>query len=374
MKIAFCNNNLSGFYAFRKDIAKYFHQQGHEVILLYPQLTEDHNYLARLSPYCRCIPVSMQPSRQNAFEDYALYKEIKRIYIKERPDIVFNYTIKPNIYSGLAAHSLGIKVVSMMAGLGYVFSGNSIKKRMMRLFYQYGLSVADKVVVLNKSNYETILDSYVDREKLFLFPGGEGVNMSEYPYKENCFDEVHFLMVARLLYDKGYQEFVDAAKIVKRQYPDVHFELLGALSEESPTGVPKAQLEEDIRNGAIEYLGVTNNVPSVVSREGVVVVVASFYMEGMNRALMEACSMGRPIITTDMPGCREMVENGKSGFCIKPHDVRSLAEACLHFISLSEMEKREMSKASFEKCKSQFDVKSVINYYNQIIADLLPDS
>lgn len=374
MKIAFCNNNLSGFYSFRKDIAINFHQQGHEVILLYPQLTEDPNCLARLSPYCRCIPISMQPNRQNVFEDYALYKEIKRIFDKERPDIVFNYTIKPNIYSGLAAHSLGIKVVSMMAGLGYVFCGNSIKKKLMRMLYRFGLCAADKVIVLNKHSYDTIVGKYVNKDKLVLFPGGEGVNMSEYPYKENTFDEIHFLMVARLLYDKGYKEFVDAAKIVKKQYPNAHFELLGALSEDSPTGVPKAQLEEDIRNGAIEYLGVTDNVPSVASREGVVVVVASFYMEGMNRALMEACSMGRPIITTDMPGCREMVENGKSGFCIKPHDAHSLAEACLRFISLPEMEKRKMAKASYEKCKLQFDVKRVIDYYNQIIADLLPDS
>ena len=122
----------------------------------------------------------------------------------------------------------------------------------------------------------------------------------------------------------------------------------------------------------IEYLGVTDDVPRIVSRDGVVVVVASFYMEGMNRALMEACSMGRPIITTDMPGCREMVENGKSGFCIKPHDAQSLADACLRFISLPEIEKRKMAKASYEKCKSQFDVRNVIDYYNQIIADLIP--
>lgn len=371
MKIAFCNNNIFGFYVFRKDIARHFFEQGHEIILLYPENAEDFGFLPKLSAFCRCIPISMQPNRQNILKDYALYKEIKKIYKRERPDIVFNYTIKPNIYSGLAARSLGIKVVSMMAGLGYAFSDNSIKKRLMRMFYQYGLNAADRVIVLNQNNYDTIVNRYVNENRLILFPGGEGVNMSEYPYKENHFNEIHFLMIARLLYDKGYQEFVDASKIVKKQYPDVHFELLGSLSEDSPTGVPKEQLDEDIRSGLVEYLGVTDDVPSIVSRDGVVVVVASFYMEGMNRALMEACSMGRPIITTDMPGCKEMVDNGKSGYCVKPRDAQSLADACLRFIALPESDKKLMAQASYEKCKSQFDVKTVINNYKMIVSELL---
>lgn len=371
MKIAFCNNNMFGFYSFRKDIARFFARHGCQILLLYPKCCEDSYYILRLSQYCKCIPVSMNPNQTNVFKDLRLYFELKRIYKEEKPDIVFNYTIKPNIYSALAAHCLGIKVVSMMAGLGYAFCGNSIKKELIRRFYRIGLRAADKVIVLNKNSYDTIVEKYVNTEKLILFSGGEGVNMEEYPFLENCFEETHFLMISRLLYDKGYQEFVEAAKVVKEQYPNVHFELLGGLSEDSPTGVTKEKLAEDIETGAIEYLGVTNDVPKVVLRDGVVVVVPSYYMEGMNRALMEACSMGRPIITTDMPGCKEMVEDGVNGYCIPPKNAHALAKACIKFLKLEERDKRRMARASYEKCRSQFDIKNVIAKYNIIIKDLL---
>lgn len=371
MKIVFCNNNISGFYLFRKDIVKHLWKEGHKILLLYPEITEIPEYKDALKVFCRCIPIKMFPNQSAIIDDYALYKEIKNIYKKEKPDIVFNYTIKPNIYSALAAHRLGIKVVSMMAGLGYAFCGNSIKKKLIRKFYRIGLRAADRVIVLNMHSYKTIVGKYVNKDKLILFPGGEGVNMDEYPFQDNRFEEIHFLMIARLLYDKGYQEFVEAAKVVKQQYPNVHFELLGGLSEDSPTGVSKEKLTEDIEAGIIEYLGVTNDVPKAVLRDGVVVVVASYYMEGMNRALMEACSMGRPIITTDMPGCKEMVEDGINGYCVPPKNANALADACIKFLSLEDENKRKMAHASYEKCRSQFDVKNVISNYKTIIKGLL---
>lgn len=259
----------------------------------------------------------------------------------------------------------------MMAGLGYVFEGNSVKKRLARYLYRYGLSKAEKVIVLNQDNYNTIVDQCVDRNKLILFQGGEGVNLQEYPYKTNLFNEVRFLMVARLLYDKGFQQFVDAAKIVKTKYPNVKFELLGGLSEDSPTGVKKETLRKYIDDGVVNYLGVTKDVPKYVLKDGTVVVVASYYMEGMNRALMEACSMGRPIITTNLPGCKEMVDDGVTGYSIEPKSAEALAQACIKFIKLPCEEKMKMAKASYEKCKKQFDVNLVLEKYDRIISGLI---
>lgn len=370
MKILFCNNNIGGFFLFRYDIALHFKNLGHRVVLVYPRLCQSEPQCAKLREICTLIPVSFNPNGQNPLLDVIFFLRLLRIYKVEKPDIVFNYTIKPNIYSSIAAKLLHIKVVSMMAGLGYVFEGDSISKRLARKLYRLGLTCSNRVIVLNQNNYSRIVDKFVSTQKLILFQGGEGVNMETYPFRPNSFETTRFLMVARLLYDKGYKEFVDAATIVKEKYPSVDFEILGALSEESPTGVKKETLERDIASGRIIYLGTTSDVPSVVLRDGIVVVVASYYMEGMNRALMEACSMGRPIITTNMPGCCEMVDDRVSGYLVEPRNAQSLADACLEFLSRTTLEKQQIAEASYQKCKKQFDVKNVIREYDKIVEDL----
>lgn len=371
MKIAFCNNNIGGFYDFRKDVVEHFFNKGYEVILLFPRSKDNTTKRRDLSKHCRCIPVTMEPNGYNFFIDFRTFFQILRIYRNEKPDIVFNYTVKPNIYSSLAAKCLGIPVISMMAGLGYIFDGESFKKKLARWFYKIGLNASSRVIVLNQDNYNFLAARFIDRNKLILFEGGEGVNMQMYPYNENKFDEIHFLMIARIMYDKGYRQFVDAAKIVKQRFPNVYFELLGGLSPDSPTGVPVDVVQRDVADGYIDYLGESLDVPSIVLRDGVVVVVASYYMEGMNRALMEACSMGRPIITTNMPGCKELVDDGKTGFCVEPRDSQALADACIAFISLKQNEKEAMSLASFRKCKMSFDVKYVLQKYDKIVEDFL---
>lgn len=371
MKLLFCNNNITGFLSFRYDIVKHFHEKGSEIVFVYPQSKYKEGYEKPFEGLCRIIRVNVNPNGQNPWRDFKFMLQLRTIYKREKPDVVFNYTIKPNIYSTIAARSLGIKVVSMMAGLGYVFDGDTFIKSCVRLLYKFGLYLSDRVVVLNQDNYNFVCGKYVDPKKLILFRGGEGVNMDMYPYKESNFNRVKFLMIARVLYDKGYQEFVDAAKIVKAQFPDVSFELLGGLSEDSPTGVKKEVLDKDVNSGVLNYLGETKDVPSFVLRNGVVVVVASYYLEGMNRALMEACSMGRPVLTTNMSGCREMVDDGKSGYLFEKKNAQALADACISFLKLSEAEKRKMARASYEKCKSQFDVKYVIKEYDRIVNELI---
>lgn len=365
MKIAFCNNNLAGIYLFRRDVIRHFVVSGHEVVIFYAVLPNEEQYLCELQKICKCIPVAMNPRSQNPIRDFFFYRQIKAIYKDVRPDIVFNYTIKPNIYSARAAHSLGIPVVSMMTGLGRFFFEDSFKSHLAQRLYKWGLDVADRVVVLNQHSYDTVVNRFVDEKRLLLFRGGEGVNMEEYAYTKNDFSEIRFLMIARLLYDKGYKEFIDAAKIVKAQHPEVHFELLGEVCEALPLSVKRNTLDKDCRESGVVYLGFVGNVPSIVNRDGVVVVVPSYH-EGMNRALMEACSMGRPVITTDIPGCKEQVIDGKTGYSIPVKDYKALADAFLRFINLSLEEKQQMARASYEHCRAQFDINDVIHSYEEI--------
>ncbi len=213
-------------------------------------------------------------------------------------------------------------------------------------------------------------NGFVLPEKMLLFKGGEGVNLKKYPYAKNEFKcPVRFLMVARVLYDKGYTEFVEAAALVKKHFPDISAELLGPMDESSPMGVPGSVVEQDVAEGKITYLGVTEDVPAYVRRDSVVVV--SSYHEGLNRSLMEACAMARPVITTDVPGCRETVEDGRNGFLVPQKDSAALADAMIRFIDLTREEKVMMAEASYEKACSCFGMEPVLKAYEAIIEELV---
>ena len=370
MRIFFCDNRLGGLLGFRIDVIKHFVEAGHEVCVIVPPARNSWDRVGEQIPGgVHIIEVNMQPSGMNPLRDLRLFLDYLRIYRRERPDIVFNYTIKPNIYSSIAAKMCGSRIFCMLAGLGYMFDGSGFRKRVGLKLYKYGLSKAEKIMVLNQMNYDKMLEyKMTDADKLLLLKGGEGVNLQKYAYKPADYSKgTTFLMVSRILYDKGYSEYLDAARIIKRKYPDVHFELLGPLDYDSPMGVPKDVFERDQKEGIVKYLGVVPAVNDIVSKENVVMVVPSKYGEGLNRSLMEACAIGRPIITTDIHGCRETVEDGVNGYLVTKGDVQSLVSAMEHFIELSEQEKRTMARRSHEIAVDRFDIKKVIKIYDELL-------
>lgn len=370
--VVFCNNVLSGLLHFRGDIMRDFASKGWKVVVIVPESTVTDELLSCLDPEWIFYTVKVNPNDINPIGDFKYFSQLLKIYRKEKPDIVFQFTIKPNIYSTMACKMLHIPCVSMVAGLGYVFEGNSAKKKIGRMLYKLGLRLSNKVFVLNKSNRQTLLDGgYVKANNLIHLKGGEGVNLSDYPYRPMEFNTTRFLMVARVLYDKGYQEYVDAAKIVRKRYPDVEIELLGPLAPNSKMGVSEKQVMSDHESNTITYLGKTNDVPSYVLRDGTVMVLPSKYLEGLNRSLMEACSMGRPIITTDIPGCLETVEDGVTGFLVPKGDAPALAEAMIRIIELPKEKKIEMSRAARKRAEEFFNEENVIREYHKVVSSLL---
>lgn len=370
MKIAFCDNRLGGLLGFRIDVIKHLVSQGHEVCLIAPPATTDWDKVGEQPPQgVRVFEVDMQPSGKNPFSDVLLFLQYLRIFRRERPDVVFNYTIKPNIYSSIAASVCGCRVICMIAGLGFLIDSDGWVKKIGFRLYRYGLSKAEKVLVLNKMNYDHLIArKMVSASKLLLLKGGEGVNLGYYRRQPVDYTSgVTFLMVSRLLYDKGYTEFVDAARMLKGKYANVCFEILGPEAFNSPMGVPKEVLERDCREGVFSYLGVSNNSRSFVSRKNVVMVLPSKYGEGLNRSLMEACAIGRPVITTDIPGCKETVDEGVNGFLVPKGDASALAEAMKRFVLLTEDEKRTMAEHSHQIAVGRFDIEYVINTYDELI-------
>lgn len=367
-KILFCDNVLWGLVNFRGSVIRHFIQQGDEVVLVAPQ--DDESIMKVDIPEgVRYIPVRLNRCSRNPFTDLIYCAHLYRIYRKEHPDYIFHYTIKPNVYGSIAARLAGINCTGMVAGLGYGLLGDGMLSRLLAVMYRYAFKYVSSIFVLNKFNYQYLLDhKFCTSAQLRLFKGGEGVDLSAYPYvREESGSPVVFLMVGRVLYDKGYREYVQAAKIVKQQYPDVRCQLLGMLDETYPAHVDEEELKRDVEEGTIEYLASTNDVMQYLGRSGVVVVLPS-YFEGLSRSLMEACAVGRPIIATDIPGCRETVDEGKNGFLVKVKDSSSLAEGMLRYLSLSDAEKQAFSRHSRKKAEETFDVRQVIKEYEKDLA------
>lgn len=367
MKILFNNNVLGGLIAFRGDVIEHFLAQGHEVVLVAP-LPDDVKLLDRIPPKAKYIQIKLKRNSVSPFNDSKYLYSLFRIFRSEHPDHVFNYTIKPNIYGSIACKMLGIPSTAMLAGLGYSFSHGGLVAKIGRSLYKFALRFPQHVLFLNKDNVETANRIKLCKsDKITWLEGGEGVNLDKYPYKDNSADNPIFLFVARLLKEKGYNEFIQAAHEIKKTSPDVRFWVAGGLSLTSPGHVTEEEYKQNKQKGDAEHLGNVENMPQLYSMPGVVVVIPSYYSEGLNRSLMEACSAGKPIITTDMPGCRETVIDGKNGFLVIPKDVNSLICALNRYLNLSQKERNEMSFASRKLAEDLFDVRKVIAIYDSII-------
>lgn len=371
MKIILCDNGLPGLIRFRYDVITHFLNMGDEVILAYPKCTESKEWLTLIPNGAKCHSINFNPSSTSPINDARYLKSLISFYKKERPDLCIHYTIKPNIYGTLASKFCGIKNIAFVAGLGYMFQGDGIIKRIGRFLYKYGLKKADHVVTLNEVIRDLLVDNhFVESEKISLFECGEGVNLQRYPLYVQKFDApVRFLTVARVFYDKGYGEYSAAAEIVHRKYPDVVFEWLGDYDELSPMTVPRNILDKDIAEGRISYLGTTDDVLQYLRRDGVCVCLPSYH-EGLSKSLMEACSIGLPIIASNIPGCKETVDDGVNGYLVPKMDAKALADAMIRFIELPKEQKCAYARASYNKAVELFDVNLVIKKYDQIVNEL----
>lgn len=367
--ILFCDNTLWGLVNFRGVVIDHFIKKGYKVILVAPQRV-DSDMKTEIPSEVQYIPVELGRSSQNPINDIKYFFSLYSIYKREKPDYIFHYTIKPNIYGTLAARLLKIKSTAMMAGLGYVFMEDNIVNKLARSLYRFALKYSNKVFLLNKQNVEQVVSKGICcADNIIYLQGGEGVNLDYFPFVDNDSDEITFLMIGRVLLEKGYGEFVEAAKRMKSINPKLKFELLGPIDESFPDSVSRKQIEKDERNGYINYLGFTDDVRVHLNRKGIVVVLPSFYGEGLNRSLMEACAMGKPIITTDIPGCREVVKENSNGYLVPAKNVDALVAAMNAYCSLSVEERIEYSLNSRKWAEECFDVKNVIKEYEKLILE-----
>jgi glycosyltransferase involved in cell wall biosynthesis len=345
---------------FRRSLLEAFRDYGLDVFAFAPLPKPDFvEQLQRIGVDFQAIPLCRTGT--NPLEDTRYYLELRRRIRKINPDVVFSYTIKPVIFGSLAARACGVrKVVSMITGAGYTFQKATWKGKaihtMVRPFYRMALAANDVVFFQNRDNLalfreERVLD---DPGKAFVIPGS-GVDLCHYAPVVPWTHPVTFLLIARLLFDKGIREYVDAARSLKAKYPETRFRLLGPF-DPNPAGVPRCVLEEWEREGAIEYLPETRDVRPYLAETSIYVLPS--YHEGMPRTVLEAMAMGRPIITSDAPGCRETVIEGRNGFTVPIKDSNSLSRAMEQFIKNPSLIP-EMGRHSRLLAEERFDVRKV---------------
>lgn len=311
------------------------------------------------------IPVDIDRKGTNVFKDLVLIKRLYNIYKREKPHIIFHYTIKPNIYGSIAARLSGVECINTVSGLGFTFIREPFYYPLVKILYFLACNIAKKTFFHNPDDMEFFIKNRIIQVKNAVFVNGSGVNTKFFiPDKEKEGGEdknLKFLFLGRILWDKGIQELVDAARVVKPVYPAVTFSFLGAIDIKNPTAIPEAKIEEWQKEGLIEYLGKTADVRPYIAESDCVLLPS--YREGNPRALLEAASMGKPLIATDVAGCRAVIDDGVNGFLIPPKDSVRLAAAIIKMIELPYSQRKELGEAGRRKMLKEFDEKAVIEQY-----------
>ena len=327
-----------------------------------------------IAPYCEYseklkkdfdyIPLLLNTKGTNVFEDIKTFYHLYKIYRKLNPKIILHFAIKPNIYGTLAAKMLSIPSINNIAGLGSLFIDYNFKTKLAKYLYKISQKRATKVFFQNKDDLKLFLDEgIIGIENTDRLPGS-GVDL-------NKFKEVHakkdskkfkFLLVSRMLWPKGIEEFVHAAKIVKDKFKNVEFLLLGFLDTESPTAISKEQMDIWIENYPIKYLGVSDNVKEVISIADCI-VLPSYYREGVPKILLESASMSKPIITTHNVGCKEVVDHGVNGYLCQIKNVDDLVIMMKKILMLDPDKLKKMGERGREKVEQEFDENIVLNKY-----------
>ena len=320
---------------------------------------------------CRFVELPMDAGGTNPVKDLLLLIRFLMVFQNEKPDIYFGLTAKPNIYGSIAARLSGVATVNNIAGLGTVFSQQGWLTCVTEFLYKISLLKSSKVFFQNEEDTQLFINKrLVNRNVVGLLPGS-GINLLEFsalPMPQN--KEVTFLLISRLLWEKGIEQFVVAAKILKSGGITAKFKILGFLDVNNPSAVPKDKVTEWVADGTIEYLGSTDNVRAEISRADCI-VLPSFYGEGTPRVLLEAAASARPIITTDSVGCRNVVDEGVNGYLAIPRSGSDLAKKMEEFAALSARDRALMGFLGRKKAEREFDEQLVIREYQDIVATIL---
>lgn len=306
---------------------------------------------------CNVTLTELERHGTNPIKELQLLRYYKQQINMMKPKIVLTYTIKPNIYGGIACESLSIPYIANITGLGDAIEKKGLLQSILMLLLRMGLCKAQKVFFQNASNRDFLLNHHIISGAYDLIPGS-GVNLERFPLLDYPKGEtIDFVFISRIMREKGIDQYLEAARYIRAKYPNTRFHVCGGAGE-----AYIKILNELTENGTIIYHGKISDVVGM-HKQSACTIHPTYYPEGMSNVLLESCACGRPIITTDRPGCREIVDDGINGFVVKQQDSQDLIEKIERFLKLSWFDRKQMGLAGRNKVECEFDRNIVVDKY-----------
>lgn len=354
-KILILSNHFITIYAFRKEVVQRMLDDGNKVYICTPA-DEQNKYFEDMG--CKIIEISMERRGTNPLKDMRLVASYKKIMKQINPDIIFSYTIKPNIYGTLASNSLGLKQICNITGTGATFLKNGILSRIARMLYKASVKKCYKVFFQNTGDMEYFKQHKMVGKNIDLIPGS-GVNIIQHAFTEMLTDEVvNFIFIGRVMAVKGVDQYLDCAKAIREKYPNTCFYIAGWNEEEKY----KKLVEDYQSKGYVKYIGFQKDIDSWIHKCHCT-ILPSLGGEGVPNVLLESAAIGRPCIASDINGSKDVVDDGVTGYLYETGNSKSLINKVEKFLALPFEQKKTMGIAGHEKVASQFNRDIVIDKY-----------
>lgn len=352
-KVLFLVNHDVVIYNFRLELVERLIADGHHVVISSPygERIED---LKRIG--CEYHKIDISRHGMNPIKEIKLISQYKKLLSTVTPDIVLTYTVKPNIYGGMAAKALGVPYVANITGLGTALETGGMVQKILIILYKMAFSKVSKVFFQNTENMQFFIDRKIAMGKHDLLPGS-GVNLQRFEVLDYPQGAAQFAFISRIMKEKGADQYLEAACEIKKRYPDVRFHVCGFCEQ-----AYEEKLEKLHNEGIIIYHGMVKDIKTVL-KDVQCTIHPTYYPEGLSNVLLESSACARPIITTDRSGCREVIDDGVNGFVVKQQDSDDLIEKIEKFLALSAEQRAEMGKAGRAKVEREFDRRIVVDKY-----------
>ena len=363
MKIAIVINTTWNIYNFRLGLIKGLQKKGHEIIAIGPR----DDYAQKLiEEGCQFAHLPIEATGVNPLTDLLLIRSFYRLYKKVKPDVVLHYTIKPNIYGAVAARFLSIPSVNNVSGLGTVFLNNNLSSKIAQFLYRFAFKFPIKVFFQNEYDIDLFIKKKLVKRGITGVLPGSGIDLKKFtPAVFSRNEPFKFLMVSRVIIDKGILEYIDAAKELRKSGLNAEFLLLGAKDPDHKRGIPLRDIDSWTDSGLIKYLGTTDDVKREIRSADCIVLPS--YREGTPRTLLEAAACGKPLLASNVPGCNNVVIDGINGLLCEVKNAKDLAKKMDAIMQFDEVTLKKFGENSRMLVEEKFDEQIVVQKYLTVI-------